>query len=350
MSRDVLVELQRVHAFDPHPLRVDLDAYHVPFDALTGTKTTEAELGRAVRVPERAAVVGPIGGGKSSVIAYALGPLEEGLAPIRIPVEAERDEVIASPAEFAAHIVRTVANHAAEAALLTDDQRRDLLLASADRIKLVARRSGRISVAPHWMVAGLEVSAELRSQSAPVEVARSASEIIHQARRIVNLVRAHELLPILVIDDSDHWLNVPGLPDRSPLIAAFFSKVVRMLAEELNVGVVMAVHERYREMEAYRGAAGFIETTVEIPRLEGPEPIARIVEHRVRVHTGAPLSDVMGPGALDELARYYSRHVDRDLRKVMLIAHTALQAACADGTELISYGFVEAAIAEWAPD
>jgi ABC-type glutathione transport system ATPase component len=57
-------------------------------DSLTGAQSFEAELSRAVRSGERVALVGPSGGGKSSVVASTFGPLEEGIAPIRVRVRA----------------------------------------------------------------------------------------------------------------------------------------------------------------------------------------------------------------------------------------------------------------------
>lgn len=84
----ILERLRGEHAFDPAPDYLDLGSYHVPFDSLTGAQSFEAELSRAVRSGERVALVGPSGGGKSSVVASTFGPLEEGIAPIRVRVRA----------------------------------------------------------------------------------------------------------------------------------------------------------------------------------------------------------------------------------------------------------------------
>lgn len=84
MSGELLAALQEAHAFDPFPVREDLELYHVPFSRLVGTNHPEENLIDACRRFERVAVVGESGTGKSSLTASVLGPLAEGVAPVSV--------------------------------------------------------------------------------------------------------------------------------------------------------------------------------------------------------------------------------------------------------------------------
>ncbi|MDP9066789.1 MAG: hypothetical protein M3N53_00380 [Actinomycetota bacterium] len=350
MISNAVAELQESHAFDPAPRRFDLGVYHVPFDSITKSEQTEAVLARSVRVPERVGLVGASGSGKSSVIAHVLGPMEEDIAPIRIPVAAENPETIVSPEAFARHVVRTVSNYARDAALMTEDDRRRIL-EKANESELFGgdARKGRVALTPGWMAGKAELSAELSSASAAITAPRSGSEIIEQAGRVIDVVSSAHLIPIIVIDDSDSWLNVVGLEDRTHLVNGFFGPVTRMLAEELNAAVVLAVHETYLSLDGFRQAEGFIETTVHIPAVPNEAALRAIVGKRVTVHIDSSVEDVISDDAMRKVFKHYTGTASGNLRKTLLVCHTALQAAYGDGADIISSGHVDTALAELSP-
>ena len=116
-----------------------------------------------------------------------------------------------------------------------------------------ARRPTKVSIAPSWMGVRLELTAELDSATAP-PAPRTGQEVIEQARRILELISARALLPVLVFDDTDKWLQVSAPADSIRLVDGFFGRVVRLLAEELPAAAVIAVHDQYVTQPGYRSA------------------------------------------------------------------------------------------------
>lgn len=103
MSKELIETLRAAAAFDATPLPEDLAALHVPFDDLLGEAKTENELQKAAEAGGRIALVGAMGAGKSSVLAYALTP-SAGFAPSlsRLPRRATRPSPtrVASPSTW----------------------------------------------------------------------------------------------------------------------------------------------------------------------------------------------------------------------------------------------------------
>jgi energy-coupling factor transporter ATP-binding protein EcfA2 len=350
VTADTLLLLREQHAFDPAPRHAELFRFHVPFDELTDGAGCEHTLDAALRRGEQVALIGSSGSGKSSVISFVLGPLVEDLAPLPIPVSLEDEEVATSPVAFSAHLVRTVARYIAYAQPADEDDARRILRRTSPTLPSVRRRPTKLSVAPSWMGVRLELAAELDSATSP-PAPRSGQEVIEQARRILELISARDLLPVLVFDDTDKWLQVSAPADSARLVDGFFGRVVRLLAEELPAAAVIAVHDQYITQAGYRSAEGFIESSVHVPPVPDAAALGRILAQRIVDITDQPLADLMTPVALRLLMRHYLRGRTGDLRRrVMYVAHTALARACDDAASQITERHMRLAISECAPN
>lgn len=350
MTADLLLLLREQHVFDPAPRHAELFRFHVPFDSLTGGAGCEHTLDAALRRGEQVALIGSSGSGKSSVISFVLGPLVEDLAPLPIPVSLENEDVATSPVAFSAHLVRTVARYIAYAQPADEDDARRILREATPTVRSVRRRPTKVSVAPSWMGVRLELAAELDSATSP-PTRRSGQEVIDQARRILELISARDLLPVLVFDDTDKWLQVSAPADSARLVDGFFGRVVRLMAEELPAAAVIAVHDQYITQPGYRSAEGFIESSVHVPPVPDVAGLGRILSQRISDITDQPLGDLLTPVALRLLMRHYLRGRTGDLRRrVMYVAHTALARACDDAAPAITERHMRLAISECAPN
>jgi hypothetical protein len=242
VSLDLLLHLQREHAFDPTPVRDDLGVYHVPFSELVGDAHPERALLDACLRPERIALIGDSGAGKSSLTASVLGPLAAGVAPIVVPVARESYDVVREPRVMFAHLVSVIGACAHEASLL-DDRGREEALSHVTAQRPVGRsagRSGKLTLG--WM--GAQLGAELARQASPGgAVDRSATETLETVHQIVEIIRRESLVPVLVFDDTDRWLTGAAYADPGTLVSAFFGRVLPALTE-LRCGLVVAVHRK----------------------------------------------------------------------------------------------------------
>src|SRR4051794_26902793 len=116
--------LRSRHAFNPRPEAGTLGAFYVPVEP---DETTEDKIETAVVARERLAVIGPSGGGKSSVLQYVLssGRKRHSFAPIWVSVLYEDDATLTDPRRFAQTLAITLIEEARTAELLLKDQSAD---------------------------------------------------------------------------------------------------------------------------------------------------------------------------------------------------------------------------------
>lgn len=61
----------------------------------------------------------------------------------------------------------------------------------------------------------------------------ASGQVVQQAREILELIASDGLKPVLVLDDTDKWLNTSWQDDAERVRGAFFGRVVRIIAEDL---------------------------------------------------------------------------------------------------------------------
>ena len=188
--------------------------------------------------------------------------------------------------------------------------------------------SQRFTIAPSWLGAELELGAELRQATADEPL--SSGERLEQAAQLLAIIETHDLLPVLVLDDSDRWLNVSWQPDSETARAAFFGRVVRVLAEDLAAAAIVAVHPSYLPDPHYQAAAGFLDTTIRIPALADPAAVHRVLARRAGLALAEPedavLSGLLDPSAVDLLFDQY-RAVPDLRQRILQVMHVALTLA-----------------------
>lgn len=326
------------------PLRAGLGGHHVPFDTLTLSANTEAPLSRCLQGAERVAVAGRSGVGKTSLVQYVCDQLADVIAPIRVPVEAEDDATVTDPAAFCQHLIRTVISHLSAARMIDGATRTELLAGTAATVNLSQRRTHRATFGlAKWMLQ-TDIARDVET-AATAAVRRSAAEHISQARDVVDAVAARGLVPAIVIDDSDAWLAT-AVGDRSAVIEPFFGRVLRVLAEELNAAIVVAVHDRYFDLPAFPRGRGFLEQVIQVPRLPDLAALEAILTVRVAQQSDFVARDVITSDGLDALFTGYHR-VAGNIRTTLLLAHTALQAACEDDAQAITGRHIDIAVSRY---
>lgn len=347
MAIELVRRLLEVRAFNPTPIGDQLIEYYVPFDELLASERTERALGQAMTTGARVAVVGPSGCGKSSLCEWVLGAPEAGFAATRIPVAIERDETVTDPQAFAQHVIRLVSGHAAESALISPEEREAILRGSGGRISRPGREiTKKTSFGLNWLLRG-ELAREVTDYMESIEQSRSTTTIVEALEYLIGLIAYHDLQPVFVIDDSDAWLNIEGVRDRSALVNEFFGRVLRMMAE-LPCGLVVAVHTDYLGTPGYRQAEGFLEQRITIPQLPDAATVAALLDRRIKTcdETAGHL-DVFDEAAVEALFSYYRGAGARSLRKVLQTAQTALGIADATDSGIVTSAIVESAVSEW---
>jgi hypothetical protein len=344
MTLEALSELVEAHAFDPALRRTELPFFHVPFDELTGSQRYETAIDAALRRGQRVALVGVSGSGKTSVASTVLGPLVEGFAPLPIRVALEDPTIATEPVAFARHLVSEVARWV-ETGLPRQAGPASAIAATGPRH---SERSQKFQIAPQWMEAKLELSYELHDvarQASPT----SATQSIDQARQLLDLITYNGLIPVVFLDDTDHWLNTAWQPDEGIWTRErFFGTIPRLLAEDLGAAAVVAVHTSYVHEDSYQDASGFFDPTVTVPNLSAGDL------HRVLLKRATTLLELSEPEAasmnlfdqlaLDRLYLNYEEGQHNFRNGVLIPASLALTIAVEAGSHSITASHVAAAI------
>lgn len=317
MIENVINELQQIRAFDPTVKFEELGYLHVAFDDLYSTTTVESRISQAVRRGDRVALIGTTGNGKSSTASFVASPMDEAIVAFRIGVTVEDPELLTNPGRFAQFVVRHIARDAAE---VTEQQRIQLQLNVAEthpvRNERIRRTRGKINAK------FLELSGELGVVVSSIDQPTSSHEYIEALDHALNLVRSTGAIPVLIIDDSDTWLEVAE-GKLSETRRSFFGPIMRMLAER-NCGLIVAVDECYLENADYQPAHnGFLSTEVRIPRLRDAGDLERIFSRRIEQIEGAVVGEVFTDSVMEDIYSDYESS-NRSLRQTMRLVHSSL--------------------------
>ena len=320
---EVLDALYAASAFKPQPGRSLLGLMHVPFDSLTGRRTCEARTSEALAGHRRVVVAGGMGTGKSSLIEWVVDlagggtarPAAEAYFPIRVPLRVDAPEVATHRGAFLGHLAGTVRR------------------ASALQLGAPTPRASPVgwSLTPKLSLPFADVALELAREVDQVVPSGPAPDDVHldALRTVFASLEAGGLLPVVVFDDADAWLDTAWQNDAAAARALFFGTVPRLLAEELDVATILAALPRYLAEPGFVAARDFLGPVVRIPALPQPDQLGRVVLGHARAaleDTGLTVGSFLEPAALGLLhERYLRRH--RDLRHTLNVLDTALTRA-----------------------
>lgn len=321
-----LAEAVAASAFELTTDPVALARAHHKFSALTG-RAVEQELFRALQrddVPCAAEVVGPSGSGKSSCIMRVVSDvagMEATGHEVLILSAGDASSSLADPGAFAHHLVDVIRSQGFR--FSTDVQ---------DRLELIGARETHVTdpVSTRRVGGGVPViRASYQHALQEAHELRLFGQSAAQARGdladILKVMRDEGARPVVVIDDTDRFVDPPGEDGLSPTVEFLFANAVRLLSE-LGVDFVVAVHPRFAGTDGYEQArARLLRTRVEIPPLpyDGRNPLDAILTGHLRAHGIAePVSELVTDGALDVLYGVYFAD-GRDLREMLRVAEGA---------------------------
>jgi hypothetical protein len=321
--------------FDPYPRFADLGALHVPFDDLLGNAAVEATVLASSRRGGRAALVGPSGSGKSSVVSATLGPLAEGVVPILVPLALADAATVVEPSSIVDQVIATIASDAAARGRLPEDAALDARLVNR-RVHRSTSRAGGLSTG--WPMLDAHVALELTRQLEG-DLPRAPSERASILQRLLETISEADHQPVLIFDDTDRWLPDSGIDEPDRLVRAFFSRVLRWI-NELPCSLVVAVHEHY--LLAAPDLLDPFDTIVRLPRLPDPRSLEAVLQHRIDIADPA-LGSVFDADAIDLI---FVHNRQGSLRRSIRVAHAAVVASCDLGLDVVPAAVVQSVVAD----
>ncbi len=336
------------HAFDSIPLPDLYQFTHVPFDELLGDHQVEGRVRTSAAGLGRVALIGHSGSGKTSLVRHTLTQGNENFAAIWLQIASD-PQVAAEPGIFGRHLLETLVHFAAtERDILSQrDAQRHLGQAGGERYVqsgvTTARKVGGGLRTP-WLVGDL--GRELAEAAPDINMGVTPARVQRQLSQLFDRICGEGLLPVVVLDDTDRWLQVVSTEDsKDRLVQGFFGEVLPWLCQ-LRCGLVCAIHDHYLEEQAWLRARteGVVETVVTVPRLNMASQLAQILDRRLSAaNIEAGVGDLFVDDAIDALFSMYESRGAYSIRSAINLAHAATQQAVEGGAKQVVARHVAAA-------
>jgi hypothetical protein len=341
MSARDLQTIVAQRAFAPRRLFSHLAHDHVPFDELTGTEQYESVALRAVQTePVCVTVIGPVGGGKSSLIAHTCRHLAATHVALRVPVTGADDPTSVSVVAAAA------LSQALYDVELEQYQREALDRARADTTIEDAAPSTAVGGKLGGGPIPAEVQAELGTLRQQFQRNQLAGDRLTGLDRLVTILVARGLQPVFVLEDTEAAV---GSDADLSTIDAFFSGPVRAFMNEVEASCLLAVQDRFTSCSAFNELAPSMQL-IEVPTLAGDQlraALSRIVSHRLgQVELATSVDDVLHPEVLELVVSFYDE-TDGSLRHVLAALQSASEYANDTDANRIGPGHIRAATDDW---
>jgi hypothetical protein len=341
MSSKLIAIAAEERFFHPRKRFHELASDHIPFDRLLGGDRFEARaLRECVERESLVGVLGPRGGGKSSLIACVCANLPKTHVPLRIPVA-----VVDDPTSI--EVIATVAlDRALSEIELDDSQRENLEHARADTVT-TERTPGGIA---DWKLGGaqipVEVHYELQTLRQQLQTAPGPSGRFAGLDRLITILVSRGIRPVLVLEDTEAALGGVELAR----VEGFLGGPVRAIATELDAALLIAIQDVFVGVEQFE-ALGATMARVEIPELDAGQTqsaLVAIAEDRLRAngHERGSARDLLDDDVLGELVAFYV-DAGRNMRATLSVLQSATDVAAEDGAELIAAGHLRASAEDW---
>lgn len=326
--------------FRPRGHFSQLAADHVPFDRLVRQDRYETAALQAITSDAPVAVVGPRGGGKSSLIAHVCGQLPAGHVALRVPVTGADDPTSVS-------IVAAVAlSQALDDLDLERYQEEALERARADQSAQQRTpgglRGGTLGGGP----IPAQLLAELGTLREELTTNRLAAERLAGLDRLITILIARGLQPIFVLEDTEAAI---GGADRPDIAAAFLAGPVRAFVHEVEAPCLVAIQTAFSTSDAFAQLAASMRV-IEIPSLDDStarDALTAIIANRLHQHevSDDPAS-VLADEALDRLIAFYDE-AEHSLRFTLAALQTAAEYAADMRAQRIAPGHIRGAVSDW---
>ena len=309
--------LERINGeggFNPALDHDELADTHIRFRDLGADSDVEMHLDTAIRRGSGIVlVVGPSGGGKSSLIAFttrelagshALGSPPRRFLPLYVPVAARGIDA-ADLRVFGQLAIRQLLS--SFGATL---KRRDIRRLERGAADAITRQPPSVSFNPKLTAKGFGLGGELGAQLAGeiVSITTEGATLDEHGglTTLAHTVRGHEHELVIVIEDTDAW-TITDEDQGRDLAREFFGHVVApLIAADLTV--VVAAQTHWDEVDAFQAVAARAAARVELPtiigRAQAVRAVACLVQRRASWALGReiPLEDVVTESAVEVLA------------------------------------------------
>jgi hypothetical protein len=340
MSADLIAALAAGRVLGPRSQFAQLAHDHVAFDQLVGRPVFETAALRTVTGDTACvAVRGPVGAGKSSLIAAVCARLPEHHIALRVPVAGADDPT--SVSVLAALTLST----ALSAIDLERYEREALDRARADsstESRTPANIGGKLGGGP----IPAELHAELGTLTEELQTNRLAGERLAGLDRLVTTLLARGLAPIFVLEDTEAAV---GGRDRRAVIDAFFAGPIAAFMREVGAASLIAVQDELADSPEFRRLAPSMQL-IDVPPFDDAhavEALKAIAAHRLAQHDPALDADtILGADALEVLVAFYDE-TNRNLRLTLAALQSSLEHAADIRAERVRAGHVRLGTQEW---
>jgi len=345
MSHDALAAAAVTpQAFDPTPMPDSLAICLKPYEHLVPGCKLESELRSEVGHHGRVGLVGPVGAGKSGVSRYALGA--PGLAMIALNVVTEDKDKIATVRGFLEILVSQLLARATSAGKISGDVR-DRLLAGAAPTVMLPRTEIRTQAelgGAFWLLHG-KVARQVTRTLEGAESYRSTQDLRVAAKEALAAITDSQLVPVLLADDTDRLLRVADNPEQGDrLFRGFFGEVLREVAEQLECGLVLAIHDSYLSHRDFQSLTAGRIVTKHLPQLTEALQLAQIISRRAEfLPSPTRCEDLLTADGLQRLTAIHLETRPGGLRTTLSIFQQALTFAIGDGSKRVEERHISAA-------